>query len=215
MQKPEKSFTSPPIGKERLGAEPVSMHGLILNKVFATETNIDPDQGSVVGSLSGFDFNGHWLSKANIAITAALQKSSFTLSIFVKNAGDSPLPVGIGWHPFFAIPSQKREQVRLHIPALKRLVMNNYDDVFPTGKLVKTTGSLYDFTALQGRALKKQYLDDCFTDLQRDSQDQAITELVDPAGNYGVRVKAISSQIHAFQVYAPINSTGRKPRSKP
>jgi aldose 1-epimerase len=187
------------------GAETVAMHGLILNQSFATETNIDPDMGSIVGSLKATDFDGHWVSKANIAITAALQKTSFTLTIFAKNAGTEPLPIGIGWHPFFKIPSEKRGQVRLRIPALKRLVMNNYDDVFPTGKVVKTQNSLYDFTALQGRALKKQYLDDCFTDLERDSQDQAIAELVDPAGNYGLRIKAVSSQIRAFQVFAPLD----------
>jgi len=187
------------------GAEPVAMHGLILNRSFTTETNIDPNQGSIVGSLSGDNFKGNWPSKANIAITAALQKSSFTLTIFAKNAGTEPLPIAIGWHPFFKIPSGKREQVRLRIPANRRLIMNNYDDVFPTGKLVRTHDSLYDFTALQGRALKSQYLDDCFTDLERDSQDQAIAELVDPAGDYGIRIKAVSTQIHAFQVYAPLD----------
>jgi aldose 1-epimerase len=188
------------------GAEPVAMHGLILNRSFTTETNIDPNQGSIVGSLKADDFKGNWPSKANIAITAALQKSSFTLTIFAKNAGTEPLPIAIGWHPFFKIPSGKREQVRLRIPAKRRLIMNNYDDVFPTGKLVRTHDSLYDFTALQGRALKSQYLDDCFTDLERDSQDQAIAELVDPAGDYGIRIKAVSTQIHAFQIYAPLQS---------
>jgi len=90
--------------------------------------------------LSADNFKGNWPSKANIAITAALQKTSFTLTIFAKMRG--PNASDCNWlASVLQIPSGKREQVRLRIPANRRLVMNNYDDVFPTGKLIRTHDS--------------------------------------------------------------------------
>ena len=48
--------------------------------------------------------------------------------------------MGIGSHPYFSIPSGVRAQARLRIPASKLAVVNNYDDVFPTGQLVEASG---------------------------------------------------------------------------
>ena len=85
--------------------------------------------------------------------------------------------------------------------------MNNYDDVFPTGKILRTLGTAYDFDSLQGKPLARGYLDDCFTELDRDSEDQAVAELIDPSAHYGLRLKAITPEIKAFQVYAPVDES--------
>jgi galactose mutarotase-like enzyme len=112
--------------------------------------------------------------------------------------------MGIGWHPYFAIPSGDRKQAKLHVAAEKRAVMNNYDDVFPTGQVVsvKDDNGKYDFTAPGGKPLNDVFLDDNFQDLQR-TGGNVVSEIIDPASNYGIRILAESPEIKSIQVYSP------------
>jgi aldose 1-epimerase len=69
-------------------------------------------------------------------------------------------------------------------------------DVFPTGELIPA-GDFFD------KPLGGRFVDDCFVDLQRGADGSATAEVIDPAAKYGLRVKALSPEITAFQMYAP------------
>jgi galactose mutarotase-like enzyme len=170
-------------------------------------TQADANHASVTGLLRAGDFGGHWLSKTDLEITANLRSEAFDFSVTAKNVGSEPLPIGIGWHPCFVFPSGQREQARLRIPARQRALVNNHDDVFPTGKLVTLKGSPYDFSPPGGAPLGKLFLDDCFVDLERNPQGQAVAEVIDPAARYGLRIIALSPEVSAFQVYAPVDKS--------
>lgn len=191
---------------QKPGAEPHAMHGMILDRAFLTgaqDLKSGPDQASVTGTLEAGDFNGHWPSDTNLTITATLKPSSFGFTVTAKNNGKEDLPVGIGWHPYFAFASGQREQARLKIPAKTRALVNNYDDVFPTGALVPVAGTPYDFSGPGGAPLNKLFMDDCFVDLQKNADGTVTAEVIDPAAKYGIRIKGISPEITAFQAYAP------------
>jgi aldose 1-epimerase len=64
-------------------------------------------------------------------------------------------------------------------------------------------GTPYDFSAAGGKPLGSLFLDECFTNLQRDAEGKVVVNVTDPAANYGVRVMALSPEIKAIQVYAP------------
>ena len=119
-----------------------------------------------------------------------------------QNVGHEPIPMGFGWHPYFALPSGDRRQATLRLPAAARALVNNYDEVLPTGALEPVVGSSYDFSAPGGRALGEAYLDDCFIDLRRED-GLAVAEIRDPAANLGLRIASASPQVRAIQVYAP------------
>jgi galactose mutarotase-like enzyme len=186
--------------------ERAAIHGLLLARPM-DKVSLDKLQGNpfVTGSLEAGDFNGHWLSTTRLTIRAGLVEGKFRLEVKAENAGDSPLPMAVGWHPFFSILSAKREQVRVLIPASSRALVNNYDDVFPTGEIQAVEGSAYDFRKPGGTAIGKLALDDCFVDLHRDASGQAVAEFVDPAAGLGLRIRAISPEIKAIQLYAPAN----------
>ncbi|HXZ79972.1 MAG TPA: aldose 1-epimerase [Terriglobales bacterium] len=186
------------------GAELHSMHGLILaSKMDKFSSNKTADGGVVTALVHAGDFGGHWLSQTDLNFKATLSVGAIDLEVTARNVGKEPEPMGIGWHPWFAILSGDRTQAKLHIPAKMRVEVNNYDDVFPSGKLLPTAGTDFDFTAAAGKTLAKQYLDDNFTDLQRSANGAPEVTLADPAAKYGLRVIALSRQILAFQVYAP------------
>jgi aldose 1-epimerase len=191
-------------GGRKPGAEQYAMHGLILaSRMDELSRETTEDRDSLRGSLQAGDFGGSWVSAAALEFENVLTSDSFTLTVTAKNAGDEPLPMGIGWHPYFSLPSGRREQARLHLPARGRALVNNYDEVLPTGEVEPVAGTPYDFSMPGGRALGDLYLDDCFVDLDRSAVGEVSAEIVDPAGSFGLRVVATSPPVAAIQVYAP------------
>lgn len=190
------------------GAESLAMHGMMLASKFENvNVSNNAEEAHVDGTFHAGNFGGHWPSNTDVTVRTTLRDTSVEMEVTVKNVGQQNLPVGVGWHPYFAIPSGNRQQTRLHVPASRRVLVNNYNDVFPTGKIVPTAGTTYDFTAAGGAPLKNQFLDESFVDLKRQADGSVITEVIDPASDYGLRVTALSKQVRAIQVYSPVDKT--------
>lgn len=196
-------------GGRRPGAERYAMHGLLLDsRVEDVRRETTEEADCVLASFAAGDFGQRWPSRTELSFENALRDDSFTLSITATNAGSEPLPMGIGWHPYFAVPSGRREQAHLHIPARRRALVNDYDEVLPTGELEPVTGTPYDFSMPGGRTLGNLFLDDCFVDLDLSGRSpggggEVVAEIIDPEGSYGLRVVAVSPPVQAIQVYAP------------
>lgn len=185
------------------GAEPHAMHGLILaSKTDDVKTETTADGQTVTGTIHAGNFGGYWPSNTDLNFTIALAGDAVDATITAKNVGNEPEPMAIGWHPYFKIPSGDRKQARLHVPGEQTAEVNNYDDVFPTGKLIPVKGTKYDFTAPDGKALDDIFLDDNWSKLQR-TDGVVDVDLTDPASSYGIRVEGISPEIKTVQVYAP------------
>jgi len=182
-------------------AEPHSMHGLILGEPLTVVRREDTDGHALVECTYEKAFAGEWLGKMKLTCTAILTRSDFSLTITAKNTGTGPLPMGIGWHPYFNIVSGDRRQAKLKIPAKRRALVDNYDNVFPTGVIENTEGSQFDFRT--PRAMGGQFLDDCFFDLIRNGDGSAEAQIIDPAANFGYSVVSQSKGVKAYQCYAP------------
>ncbi len=187
----------------RPGAERHAMHGLILKgNVTDIHVNRTATGGTITGILHCGDFGGHWFSSSDLFYTITLTAQSVEVSITAKNVGSASEPVALGWHPYLALPSKDRKQVRLHIPGSALATVDNYDNVFPTGKLVPVAGTAYDFQAPNGKALGGQFLDDNFRSLER-THGEVIVKVLDPAAHYGIEIDGLSPEIRTVQVYAP------------
>lgn len=199
-----RALTLPAVWKGKApNAELHAIHGLILDrKADSVKVENTPDGQKITGVIHAGDFGGYWPSKTDLTIEIALSGSAVEATIVAKNVGTEAEPMSIGWHPYFNIPSGDRTQARLHLPAAKLAEVNNYDDVFPTGKLVPVAGAKYDFTAPEGRAFGDIYLDDNFSQLSRTGGKVRI-DLTDPAAQYGIHIDGISDNIRTIQVYAP------------
>jgi aldose 1-epimerase len=186
------------------GAAAHAMHGLILSSKFQDVKHQNgPAESSMSGLLHAGNFGGHWPSQTDVSVHMALKDDSLDIIVTAKNVGKEPLPMAIGAHPYFAFPSGDRKQARLHVPAEMRAIVNNYDDVFPTGQLVPVKGTPYDFNAANGVPLGTLFMDESFTNLKRDAEGKAVVEVTDPAAKYGLRIEALSPEIKSIQVYAP------------
>lgn len=189
------------------GAEPHAMHGLILHtKAEVQKLSHSKDEASVEARIKAGDFGVGWPSSTDLTFRTTLKDQTISVHVEAKNVGSETLPIGMGWHPYFNLPSGDRKQARLTIPASKRALVNNYDDVFPTGQVEDVKGTPYDYSG-SGRVLGSQFLDDCFFNLEHDRNAGIVAEIADPAARYGLRVRARSPQFKAFQVYAPIDQS--------
>ncbi|HEY0436349.1 MAG TPA: aldose 1-epimerase [Phenylobacterium sp.] len=185
-------------GGKAPGAEQYAMHGLILATPVPW-TQPRPDR--LQGVLEDVDFGGRWPGRARLAFEWRLEGGELRLRVEARNLGPVPLPIGLGWHPYFRLPSGDRRQARLTVPARQRTEVNDYDEVLPTGRILDVAGTAYDFRGA-GRALGDLYLDDCFTGLAA-SGGSAVTEILDPAAGLGLRIAAPCPPVRAIQVYAP------------
>ncbi len=191
-------------GGKRPGARQYAIHGLILDKPFHRLSLREQDDAAVLrGDFDAGAFGGAWPSSSSVAIEIAIAHDALTLTVEARNVGDEALPAGIGWHPYFALPSGRREQAQIHIPSRARLEVNDYDEVVPTGRILPVTATPYDFSAAGGAPLGDGYFDDCFIDLERQSDGRLICTLQDPAAGHGLRVSTPTPQVKAVQLYAP------------
>jgi galactose mutarotase-like enzyme len=180
-----------------------AMHGLILaSQAQDVQTLNIPDGQTLSGVINAGDFGGHWLSQTDLSFLIALTGKAIDATVVAKNVGKEDEPMAIGWHPYFSIPSGDRKQALLHVPGTEVAQVNNYGDVFPTGKLLPVKGTKWDFTASPGKPLDDVYLDDNWSTLQR-TAGAVDVNLTDPASNYGVRILGLSPDIRTVQVYAP------------
>jgi aldose 1-epimerase len=184
-------------------AERHAMHGLILKAKFSdVKVNKIPGGEQIVGVLHAGDFNGHWLSKTDLTTTVTLTAEAVDASIVAANVGGESEPMAIAWHPYFNFPSGNRAQARVRIPAATIAVGDNYDNVFPTGKLAPVKGTRFDLNAPGGTPLGKNYFDDNWNHLER-KKGVVTVEVVDPLAHYGLKIEGLSPEISSIQMYAP------------
>jgi galactose mutarotase-like enzyme len=184
-------------------AERHAMHGLILKaKTDDVHVHYVPGGQDVTGVIHAGDFGGHWLSKTDLDVTIHLTAEEVDATVVAHNVGGEAEPMAIGWHPYFALPSGNRTQARIHIPATNVAEVDNYDNVFPTGKVKPVDGTQYDLRAADGVPLAKNFYDDNWSKL--DWKNGAVTvKVIDPEARYGVDILGFSPEIKTIQMYAP------------
>jgi galactose mutarotase-like enzyme len=186
-------------------AERHAMHGLIL-KAKTSEIRVKQAPGGeqVVGVIHAGNFGGHWFSKTDLVITITLSAEAVDATITAYNVGSDTEPMAIAWHPYFNLPSGNREQARVRIPASTVAEVDNYDNVFPSGKILPVKGTKFDLNAPDGAVLAKTFFDDNWSHL--DWKGGAVTvKIVDPAARYGINIEGLSPTIKTIQMYAPPN----------
>jgi aldose 1-epimerase len=130
--------------------------------------------------LAVFPFPHH------VQIAGQVVSDSLTLKTTIFADSGSPVPISFGFHPYFGIPSVPREQWRLQLPALKKLLLDARG--IPTG-------GAQDAAAYDSR-LGDQSFDDGLA-LRGDSASFSLS-----GANYKITVEFLEGFAYA-QVFAP------------
>jgi galactose mutarotase-like enzyme len=179
-----------------------AMHGLILKEQASNVQVQKTSNGETLTADMKDAFGGHWLSKTNLHFQIALTADAVDAQITAKNVGKQDEPISMAWHPYLNIPSGEHAQARLYVPASMHTEVNNYQDVFPTGKITPVKGTRFDFDVPGGRPLDEGYLDDNWSNIHR-KDGKVVVSIMDPASNYGISEIGFSPQIRTIQVYSP------------
>lgn len=197
-----------PIRLRANGGDGCAIHGLILKKACsAVAVRADAKAAWAFAVIEAGDFDGRWPSRARLEITWRMSARSLSVRVVTVNVGCEPLPIGIGWHPYIAIPRAQRSDARLRVAASARLPVRDYQSMIPTGEVLTVAGTSFDMLALGGVRLGERSFDDCFVDLGRDKSAEVWAEVIDPAARLSVRVSSRTPQVRALQIYAPANNS--------
>ncbi len=183
--------------------------GLLLNQPSdSVSTNVMPDGGEVQATYRLGNFDGHWPSQTEITTTVELSGRAIDMKIVARNTGNTAEPIGIGWHPRFAILNGHRGQMMLRLPQGLRVEVKDRRTGQLSGRLLPVEGTEYDFTSRSGAQLGALNLDDSFVHLKQGlMEDGPVAELRDPENDYGLRITAMTSTIKAIRVYAPLDGS--------
>jgi aldose 1-epimerase len=187
----------------------VAAGGLLLKQASdSINTSVMPDGGEVLATFHPGNFDGHWPSQTEITTTVQLSGKAITMKIVARNTGNTPEPIGIGWHPRFAILNRHRGQMMLRLPEGLRVDVKDRRTGQLSGRLLPVEKTEYDFTGRTGAQLGALNLDDTFVHLKTGlMEDGPVAELRDPENDYGLRITAMTSTIKAIRVYAPLDGS--------
>jgi aldose 1-epimerase len=203
-------LTLPTDVKDSYGnSDGIAAGGMLLKQASDTvTTNVMPDGGEALASFRSGDFDGHWPSKTEITTTVSLSGSANDIKVIARNTGNTVEPIGIGWHPRFAILNGHRGQMMLRLPQGLRVEVKDRRTGQLSGRLLPVEGTEYDFTGHIGAQLGALNLDDSFVHLKTGlMEDGPVAELRDPENDYGLRITAMTSTIRAIRVYAPLDGS--------
>jgi aldose 1-epimerase len=117
------------------------------------------------------DMMAQWPFAQEYEMTYILSDGTLEIRLTVSNLSNAPMPVVIGFHPYFKIPGVPRDQWTARIPARKHVEANQK---IPTGEL-KDSELPVEFS------LKGRTFDDGFTDLAREA-DGRVYFFIESAG---------------------------------
>ena len=180
------------------------LHGYVLNRPWkVTGQGSDADGAWVTCTFKSADFpeiGEEWPWPFEVEGTYRLADGTLSLEVSGKNVGDTKMPAGIGYHPYFPLPLLPEGD---RTDALVQLPCETYwplrEDNIPTGEILAVDGD-YDLVALQ--AIGERYYDDVWSGVKLDADGWSRCVFVDPGAGVKIVVEA-DSAFREWVLYAP------------
>jgi aldose 1-epimerase len=148
---------------------PIPIHGLLSSSDLWEVTDISAD-GKSAQVTSRLEFWKHpelmaqWPFAHEYEMTYRLAHGALEVKVTVTNLSAEPMPIVLGFHPYYRIPGIPRDQWVVTLPARKTVIADD--------RLI-ATGEFKPLDLPNPLALKGHTLDTGFTDLERDSEGRA------------------------------------------
>jgi len=149
--------------------------------------------------------NPQWMKQFPFAhtleMTYRLEDGVLEVRTKIENLSAEPMPVAIGFHPYFQLTDSTRENWTLSVGAKTRWLLA--DNKIPTGETQPIEKFFPDPKAI---ALKDFDLDDVFGDLERDAQGRAVVSVKGKAQQLDVMV---GPKFRSLVLYSPNPANAR------
>jgi aldose 1-epimerase len=159
---------NPDLGNIRRDEFKHPIHGF-LSYVPWEASSVGSDTNSAwVSSKLEFWKHPEWMAQFpfahNLVMTYRLHDGALEVKLMIENFATEPMPLSIGFHPYFRVPDAARDQWTVHVAAREHVRLS--DQLIPTGQTNPV--ELPDPYPLAGGQL-----DDVFSALQRDANGLA------------------------------------------
>lgn len=149
------------------GIRPI--HGLLADSPFwqVVKVHADGDHACVTSRLQFWkypDLMAQWPFAHEYEIEHRLADGVLEVATRIKNLSMEPMPVAVGFHPYFQIPGVARAEWTAHLPARVHVIADEHQ--IPTGEM-------RPLDIPNPLPLRGWILDDGFTDLERDAGGRA------------------------------------------
>jgi aldose 1-epimerase len=157
------------LGSVHVAPDGIAIHGMLALSPLWEVTKLAADSHSAhVTSRLEFwkypELMANWPFAHEYEMTYTLRDGALEISTSVKNLSAEPMPVVIGFHPYFNIPGVPRAEWTAHVAARKHVQADSH--LVATGEF--TPNDLPDQVSL-----RDHNFDDGFTDLVRGSDGRA------------------------------------------
>jgi hypothetical protein len=171
----QKYTFDPGLGNTGRGAVP--MHGFLTGATAwkVVEAKADAKSAWVTTKLEFFrvpQYMKQFPFAHTLTMTYRVQDGALEVHTRIDSMSAEPMPVAIGFHPYFQLTDSNREDWHLSVAARTHWLFD--DRTLPTGQTEPITNILPD---PRNVAVKDVTLDDIFTDLERDAQGLATMSL--------------------------------------
>jgi aldose 1-epimerase len=171
----QKYTFDPGLGNTGRGAVPI--HGFLTNATAwrVIEAKADGKSAWVTSKLDFFripQYMKQFPFSHTLTMTYRLQDGALEVRTRIDSLTAEPMPVAIGFHPYFQLTDSTREAWRLSVAAKTHWKLD--ERTIPTGETEPITNFLPD---PKNVAVNEVKLDDIFTDLERDEKGLATMSL--------------------------------------
>jgi aldose 1-epimerase len=190
---------NPDLGVMRIDANGVSIHGLLTASTLWQVADVAADSASahMTARLEFWKYPelmAEWPFAHEYELTYRLAAGELEVTTAIRNRSSEPMPVAIGFHPYFTIPGVPRAEWTAHIPAKKSVV---------TDARLVATGELKDFDLPDRISLGDHTFDNGYTDLVRGTDGRAVFSV--EGGGKKIEV-VYGPRFPVGVVYAPPNA---------
>jgi aldose 1-epimerase len=136
-----------------------------------------------------------WPFAHAIEITHVLRDGQLEVRTKITNSAPEPMPIAIGFHPYFQLTDSPRDQWTIGVPAQIRWLLAS--NKLPTGETEPITRL---FPSPLSARLREHDLDDVFSDLERDAAGRATMSVRGQSQRLDI---TIGPNYRALVIYAP------------
>ncbi len=156
-----------------------AIHGFIFKKPFAVLDSTPPGEDTSIRLVHRYegDYPGYPFPFEINLLYSLKEGHHFEIEVQVQNTGETSMPFGDGWHPYFRLRSPI-ENLELKIPSTEKLVLD--EQMIPTGE-VTTFADFADFRAVNGTVLDTVFR-------LSGKSGMAVAEIRDPAEQATLRI---------------------------
>lgn len=157
------------LGNLRRDPNQKPIHGLLLFSPYWKVTRLEGgDHAARVTSRLEFwrypELMAQFPFAHSVEMTYKLAGGTLEVETLLENQSSDPMPVGVGYHPYFQVPDTPRDQCKVHVAAREHLELS---------ELLIPTGERTPVTYPDPVSLATTQLDDVFSHLVRGKDERA------------------------------------------